>query len=213
VEADARLLGCRFPVRATAIDLGGATWVHSPVSLGPELRTAIAEALPPIRFVIAPNRWHHLFAGEWAAAYPQAELHGAPGLAEKRPDLRFSSVLGDAPPSTWAGSLEQLIFSPMPIFNEAVFFHRVTRTLLLTDLVFNLQQLDWSPFGIYIRLAGGYRHFGPSRVSKRFIRDRARARELIDRILAWPFERVLMSHGDIVEENGRERLRSAFAWL
>jgi len=35
----------------------------------------------------------------------------------------------------------------------------------------------------------------------------------IDRILSWDFDRVTVTHGEMVETEGREELRAAFAWL
>jgi hypothetical protein len=206
------ILGSHTPIRMTLIDVGGAGLVHSPIPIRDELREAV-DALVPVRFLVAPNRWHHLYVGEWVAAYPQAELHGAPGLAAKRPDLTFHGELGDEPLPAWRGQLEQLVFRAMPIFNEVVFFHPSSRTLILTDLAFNFQEADWGFTGLYVRAAGAYRRFGPSRVTRMFFRDRVAARELMERILAWPFERVVVSHGAIVSFDARNMLREAFAWL
>jgi hypothetical protein len=211
-DAERSVLGSRQPIRSVVLDVGGSALVHSPVPLSPELEADLS-GLPPVRFIVAPNRWHHLYVGEWTARYPQAELHGAPGLREKRPDLRFSAELGDAPAPGWSAHVEQLLYSAMPLFNEVVFFHRPSRSLVLTDLAFNFQEADWGVAGLYIRAAGAYRKFGPSRVTRRLIRDRALGRQLMDRILSWPFERVIMSHGAIVETQAKERLRAAFEFL
>jgi hypothetical protein len=211
-DAHRLVLGSRQPIRMVALDVGGSALVHSPLPLTPELEDSLA-GLPPVRFIVAPNRWHHLYAGEWAARHPKAELHGAPGLAEKRPDLPLQSELGDVPPREWSAHLEQLVFRAMPIFNEVVFFHRASRSLVLTDVAFNFQEADWGVVGLYIRAAGAYRRFGPSRVTRRLVRDRALARSLMDRILSWPFERVVVSHGPSVESQAKDRLRAAFAWL
>jgi len=45
------------------------------------------------------------------------------------------------------------------------------------------------------------------------VRDRAAARRQVDRMLAWDIERIVLAHGDLVERNGREVLREAYAWL
>jgi hypothetical protein len=211
-DAERPFLGSRVPLRSTLIDVGGATLIHSPVPLTADLRIALQD-LPVPRFIVAPNRWHHLYAGEWAEAYPQAELHGAPGLREKRPDLQFKTELGDVPPAAWNDRIEQLVFRAMPIFNEVVLFHPASRSLVVTDLAFHFQEADFGVMGLYIRAAGIHRRFGPSRITRRLVRDRALAREELDRILDWPFERVIVNHGAIVEDDARDRLRAAFDWL
>jgi hypothetical protein len=40
---------------------------------------------------------HHLFLGEWKAAYPDARLFAAACLRRRRKDLAFDADLGDAP--------------------------------------------------------------------------------------------------------------------
>lgn len=42
-------------------------------------------------------------------------------------------------------------------------------------------------------------------------RDKAAARESLERILAWDFERVVLAHGDCIEAAARARLREAWA--
>jgi hypothetical protein len=44
-------------------------------------------------------------------------------------------------------------------------------------------------------------------------RDRAAARRSIEAILAWEFDRVLISHGHPLETGGREALREAYRFL
>ena len=35
----------------------------------------------------------------------------------------------------------------------------------------------------------------------------------LERILAWEFDRIILSHGDVVERGGKTAFRRAFAWL
>jgi len=43
--------------------------------------------------------------------------------------------------------------------------------------------------------------------------DRRAARAALERILAWPIERVLIAHGELSSTDGVAFVRSAFAWL
>ena len=45
------------------------------------------------------------------------------------------------------------------------------------------------------------------------MRDRAAARQSLEQILAWDFDRVIVAHGDIRESGGREALKAGYAWL
>jgi hypothetical protein len=73
----------RLPCRITIIRLAdGALFLHSPIRLDAPIRMALEE-LGPIRVIVAPSKAHHLFVADYVKAYPDARLHGAPGLAEK----------------------------------------------------------------------------------------------------------------------------------
>ncbi len=211
-EGTVRFLGAGLPTRMTVIRLqGGSLFVHSPIELdGVE---GDLERTGGVRFIIAPSRYHHVSVGSMARAFPDARVFAAPGLREKRRDLRIDSVLTDDAPGEWSGEMDQLIFRALPIFNEVIFFHRASRTLLTTDLVFHFQEVRNPVLRFGLWLNGTYRRFGPSRLIRRLMRDRSKAREDIARILDWDFYRVIMSHGAILETGGREALRSAFAFL
>jgi hypothetical protein len=199
--------------RMTVVRLGdGGLLLHSPVRLDPETRRAL-DALGPVRAAIAPSKVHHLFATDYIAAYPGVALHGAPGLAEKRRDLRLDSVLGDEVPAAWRDELEQHLFQGAPTLNEVVFFHPATRTLVLTDLAFNVAAERVAGARLFYLVTGAAGRFGPHRLVRFLIRDRRAARVSVDRILRWDFERVIVSHGDVLEHDGRERFAAAFAFL
>jgi hypothetical protein len=42
------------------------------------------------------------------------------------------------------------------------------------------------------------------------IKDKAAVRESADRVLEWDFDRILLTHKDIVERGGREAFRFAY---
>ncbi len=212
-ERPLRFAGIEVGSRMSAIRLrDGSLFLHSPVALDPELRKQL-DALGPVRFAVAPNRFHHLYIGEYAAAYPQVALFAAPGLEKKRHDLRFDAVLSDEAPEAWAGEIEQLVFRGFPLPNEVVFFHAATQTLIATDLAFNIQEDSPALTRLGFRALGGYGRLGPTWLERLLIRNRAAARASLARILEWDFERVIVAHGRVVERGGREALRAGYAWL
>jgi hypothetical protein len=98
---------------------------------------------------------------------------------------------------------------------EVVFFHRASRTVLFADLIENLRR-DWFT---------GWRRFvarldgivapnpGAPREWRASFLDRRAARAALDRVLAWPIERVLIAHGEPASANGAAFARRGFAWL
>jgi hypothetical protein len=39
------------------------------------------------------------------------------------------------------------------------------------------------------------------------------AKQALERILAWDFDRVVIAHGEVLESGGAEALRAGYAWL
>jgi len=200
-------IGCRM----TAIRLAdGGLFLHSPVPLDDATRQAL-DGAGRVSFLIGPSKVHHFYLGDYARAYPNALLCGAPGLPQKRKDLSFHWVLDDAVPPPWGDEIRMRLFRGAPMMNEMVFFHPATRTLLLTDLAFNVPA-DGGSARWFHRLVGAT-GFGPHRGVRFGIRDRRAARESLEAILAWDFDRVIVTHGEVLERGGKAALHEAFAFL
>ena len=208
-----RILGVEVGARMTAVGLpDGGLLLHSPVALDEATEREIDE-LGPVRHVVAPNRLHHLFIEDYRDAYGEARLWAAPGLAEKRRDVRFDGSLGDEPNPGWAGTLDQRLVRGVPLLNEVAFLHRASRTLLLADLAMNFrEEVPWLT-ALWLRAAGVHGRFGVSRFLRRAFRDRSAARESLAAILAWDFERVVVCHGVVLQRQGKRLLREAYDWL
>jgi len=186
--------------------------LHSPVALDPDLCKAL-DAIGRVSYVVAPNRLHHLYAGDILKSYPAARLWVAPGLERKRPDLKFEAVLDDTAPVEWRDQVDQVFFRGRPYENEVAFFHRASRTLILCDLAFNFGPGSAAPTRWLMKILRSYGRLGPSTLDPLLIRDRRAARESLERILAWDFDRIVVAHGEVLESGGREILRSSYAWL
>jgi hypothetical protein len=213
VERSQKFLGLPVGARMTVMRLAdGRLLLHSPVKLDPALREQL-DALGPVSYVVAPNRVHHLYAGEVARDYPDARLWIAPGLETKRPDLEFEAILGDDAPEEWRGQVDQVFFAGRPYENEVAFFHRASRTLITCDLAFNFGPTAATPTRLFMSLIRSYGHLGPTKLDPLLIRDRRLARASLERILAWDFDRVIVAHGDVQASGGREILREGYKWL
>lgn len=208
-----RFLGLEVGARMTIVRLPDESlFLHSPVAAAPALVEAVA-ALGEVSAIVAPNRLHHLFAGEWIDACPSARFYAAPGLEKKRSDLRIDGVLGDSPEPQWKGAIEQVAVQGFPFANEVVFFHEASATLILTDIAFHLGDEAPPLTRLFIRMTGQYGKLAPTMLEKMLIRDREGFATSLRRILAWPFERVVVAHGRVLETGGREALASGYAWL
>lgn len=205
--------GVQIGTRTSLVRLGdGSLFAHSPGPASDRDFEQIAE-LGRVAHVVAPNLFHHFSVRDWMARCGGAVLHAPPGFERKLPDLTFEP-LGDAAPSAWAQDLDQVAVAGAPRMNEIVFCHRASRTLMLTDLCFNMRHSDSLVTRLFMRLMGGYGHFGPSRLA-RFVmmQDKAAVKASVERILALDFDRVTVTHGEVLETGGKQALREAFARL
>lgn len=213
LNAPLTVLGMALGHRMTVAKLpDGTLWLHSPVAFSESLAAALNQ-LGPVAHVVAPNAIHDTYLEGWFAAFPRARFHGARGFAKFRPDLKFTDTLGETPDPTWAATFEQHVLRGMPRLNEVAFLHRASHTLILTDLVFNLGPAMPLLSRVLLTLNDCYCKFGPSRLLQTTIKDRAALRRSLDHVLAWHFDRVVVSHGENVATDGRARLRAAFAFL
>lgn len=204
-----------YTTRMTVIRLSdGALWVHSPIKLTADIRESL-NALGPIRYLIAPNALHHLFMGDWAEAYPEAELFGTHEVIEKRPDIHFHQTLLPDAVYGWSQEIDSLLFTGSKSMEECVFFHRASSTLLLTDLIENFAPEALPPFKRWIaRCAGIVAPKGKTPIDWRltFYPNKARVREHLATILSWQPKAIVMAHGVPVMSGAPGFLRRSFGW-
>jgi hypothetical protein len=100
----------------------------------------------------------------------------------------------------------------MPILEEVAFLHRASRTLLLTDLAFHPTPASRPGARLWCRLTRTG-DFGPNAVARLTVRDRAAVRASLEHILGWDFDRVTVTHGDVLETGGQEAFRRGWARL
>lgn len=205
-------LGLRFPARMTVLPLTrGRLALVSPVPIDEARAAAIAE-LGQVDFLIAPNLLHHLYLGDAARRYPDARVLAPSALGEKRPELRIAQALDAGVPAELAAAVDVLAIAGAPGIDEYAFFHRATRSLVLTDLVFNVTRPEGWLAHLLFYLGGTHKRLAASRIWRLKVVDRAAFAASIERLLALPFETLVMAHGEIVAHEARERLGQALAW-
>jgi hypothetical protein len=212
--------GLVLPIRMTVIRLvSGGMWLHSPTRFDETLRREI-EAIGPIQHLVAPSLAHWTFVKDWQEHCPGAKTSAAPNLRQRTQvqaaGVRLDRDLGDVPPSDWAGEIGQVVVPGGFGFREVAFLHRPTRTLVLTDIVQNLEA-DKLPLGtrLFATATGVLAPNGKAPAYLRLIvrlRRREAAAAVSGLIAEFP-ERVIFSHGRWFDRNGAAELRRAFAWL
>ncbi len=204
--------GMPYPTRMTVIRLSdGGLFIHSPIKLSAAIEAEVL-ALGEPRHLIAPNRLHHLFMTEWAQRFPAATIYAASGVAAKLPGLTVTTLNSDAPLS-WRDDIDQLTFAGSRVMEEVVFFHRSSHTLVVADLIENLDPATLNTWQRILARAAGI--LAPRGSMPRdwlisfFGRGRSIARSCAQQILAWRPQRVVLAHGHIVETGAASFLANA----
>jgi hypothetical protein len=205
-------VGLQLGTRMTAVRLSsGDVLLHSPIPITEALRTAI-DLIGPVKHIVCPNMFHHMHAARVVGVYPGALLHGPKKLHRKRRDLRFHAALSELPHADWKSDLVPITIQGS-IVRETVLFHPASRTLITSDLVENFKSHSHRLTRIYLRLGGLLGKAGWHPLMRLLYLDRKAARISVDRILALPFERVVIAHGDVIAINARETVREGLKWL
>ncbi len=210
-----QFMGLPFGARMALVRMGDDLFVYSPIGLSDSLREAVEE-LGTVRWILAPNMLHHLYVAEWTEAFPEAEVWAAPKLAERRPDIAWTGTLSEPEQATWdRGELDVAVAHGHAMHVEVALFHQTSKTLLLCDLLENLGHAPETSLALRTMLGLGGMAGRPTPPTdwKWTIEDPAVMRAAIDRVLAWPFDRIVLAHGRLVDQVAKEALRRAFAFL
>jgi len=211
-NAPLTVIGIAMGHRMTVARLAdGALWVHSPTRWTAELDAEI-RALGEPRYFAAPSRMHDGFWRKWFIHHKGAQFAAAPGIAVEHAELPFTHELGDDRSCAPGDAFRACLMRGMPRVNEVVFLHVPSRTLIVADLLFNLNPPDFRS-RLLLRLNGALARPTPSRMFRMAIRDKAAMRASVDEVLTWDFDRIIVGHGDNIVSGGREALRTAFAFL
>jgi hypothetical protein len=218
-EITMRFLGIAVPfaTRMTVVRLvSGVLWIHSPIAWNEALAEAI-RALGPVRFLVAPNTLHYWYLADWQKAFPEARSYGPPGLAARaRKPVVIDEMLDTEPPADWNGEFD-LSLAAGHLLTELVFFHRASRTLIITDLIenFELGRVRDPWVRRAIRWSGSVDPDGKAPLDMRwsFIGHRRALRAAVDQMIGWAPERIVIAHGRCYERDAVKELQRAFRWV
>jgi hypothetical protein len=205
--------GVRMPCRATILRLSsGALVVHSPLAIDDATAKEI-DALGDVRFVVAPSCAHWLYVEAAKRRYPKARVFGPPGLEKKLASVDFDPLPARGPIGGIGEDLQVVRVEGAPSMNEHAFLHARSRSLVVTDLVFNVHACSSFIMRLALRVMGAWQKPAQSRMWRFIVKDRAAAAKSAADILSWDFERIVVAHGDVVEEDARQRARVALSWM
>ena len=205
-----------FTTRMTVVRLSnGDLFLHSPIKFDEGLAKEL-QGRGTVRHLVSPNQFHYAHIGEWARAFPDAISWASPGVRQRararRVDIPFTRDLSANAPDEWREEIDQLLF-PGGYFKEFVFFHRASRTLILTDTILNLELDKVSePWRTAARLTGMVHPYGQIFFGMRLplLLQRQKATAAIGTMRSWRPQRILLSHGRTFDSGADEVMQRIF---
>jgi uncharacterized protein DUF4336 len=208
--------GASMHTRMTVVRLqGGGLWVHSPIELNEYTQAFLKDIGGEVVVLIAPNKFHYLFIEPWREAFPDAKVFAEEHLLRKAPSLAYAEVLTNSAPSLYSQDVDQVIFAGSRMFQEVVFFHKASRSLIFTDLMINLKTDEIKPLPrLFLEFEGvTYPNGGIPRLYRWFSNDKNKSREALKVIRNWEPQRVLFCHGEPFDLTAEEVINREFEYL
>lgn len=209
-----KFAGAGTNTRMTVVRMNsGALWIHSPVAWTEEIEAFVGDQL--VCALIAPNKFHHIWIGEWSERFPDAEVFAEEEVKKKIAALAGASDLGNEPPALYGEEIDQVVVAGNRLFQEVAFFHKASRTAIFTDLFIN-RPVDGEP--LFAKLFLKFEDVvapngGIPRLYKLLTNDRAVARAAAARIKAWQPQHLLFSHSEDFSKDPMEIFQREFGYL
>lgn len=202
--------GARLRARTTVVRLeDGSLLLHTPAPPSDALAEQL-RALGPVRWLVVPNCWHHLAAPAAAARFVEAKLVGPASALHRNKALRFDLDIHDARFSEQVPEFEALPLLGVPFWDETVLYHRPTQTLLGADIVCSAGVKDHWTWRCGARMTGCYERVRVPPDARKKIPEKTAAARSLHAMLERPAQRLIIGHGDIIEDSWRDHL--ARAW-
>jgi hypothetical protein len=206
--------GCDFNARMSVVRVSDSKLLlHSPCEIDAPTKQAIS-ALGEVAYIVAPGSYHYFHIPSAQAAFPDANTYICPGVERKRPDIDFDWFLADQPPAAWSDTLDQVLVRGNKYIWEVAFFHKPSQTLLLTDLIENITDqtpnTNWLLKLWWKAVFHMWNNPKPAPEYQLGWKDKAAARQSLQRILDWDFDRIVLSHGDLIDKEAKATAREAW---
>lgn len=137
-------------IRMTVIKLkSGGLWIHAPIAPTKECIQLVKELGAPVEYIVLPTfaYEHKIFMGPFSRKFPRAQVWVAPRQWSWPLNLpleffgifRSKTLKDEDLSSPWADEIEQKVLSSPEVgigpYVEVAFYHKPSRTLLVTDAV------------------------------------------------------------------------------
>lgn len=206
-----------FATRMTVVKLSdGSIWIESPVPVSDDTVEEISE-LGPVKYLVSATMRHVWRLDNARRQFPDAHLWVCrrTRMTLQHGELPIKGILTDTPPPDWADDFEQLEFKGNPLLSEVLFYHNKSRTVIMGDLIQSNKKIKGKPLSNFIFRLGGvlYPKGGVGRDIRMSFKDRDLARQSLETLLSWDFDKLIIAHGDCIETDAKSFVEEKFQWL
>lgn len=203
-ESEINIFPIKLPVRETLVKLNHGLVLISPIA---SVREDFEEG-GNVTEIVSPSLVHHLALKKAKELFPSAKVWGVSGLEKK---VGHNIVDQYFFKDSWPYGEELKVYSidGMPSMKEVVFYHIKSKTLIVTDLCFNLQSVNGFFSWLSSNLFGTFKKFTVSKLFMTQVKDRNAFTLSILEILKLDFDRIIMAHGEILHTQAKSKIEAA----
>lgn len=195
----------KLPVRSVLVPVKTGSVLISP---GSQLKIEQLKSLKSVTDIVAPNLFHCAGVPKAISVFPNAKVWGVSGTKVLKPDILWTAEISV---NSWPYQSELFVLPirGMPKINEVVFIHKQSKTLIVTDLCFNLMEAKGIGAWIILNLFGTHKQFGVSRFFIKYIEEQQDFEFSIKELFSFDFENIVVAHGGAVQGGAKKILKAA----
>jgi hypothetical protein len=202
--------GVRLRARTSVIRLDdGRLLVHSPTPPSDGWVKQIAD-LGEVSWLVVPNCFHHLGTPVAAAMFPAAKIVAPRSAAVRNPELRIDMDIREP---KFADAVPELALVPLdgvPFLDETLLYHRPTETLFGADVVLRADEDDHWSWRFAARITGCFKRLRVPPDVRKKVADKDAASRSLQALHALPIKRLIVAHGQVIDEAPLARLVEAW---
>ena len=171
--------------------------LYSPTPLDDRTQAAIV-AVGCVRWIVSPNPLHGHFVSRYRQIYPSA-------------DYVTPITPSQVPIEQWRPWFDPMRVETRDDYAEICGYHRASRTLILSDLAFNVRSANKRTRAV-LGLNGAWQQFTPTRLQRLLVMKNHAALQTFYRwAMNHDFSQISVSHGAMVSNEASDAFTQAFA--
>jgi len=206
-----------FPLRFFGLEIGrrvcllqltkGDLVVHSSAPFTEKEIEAIT-SLGPVRLVLDATTMHDTFSREAQSAFPELPYLVPEGFPANCTGPQAKPI--EELDARTDGELQVKQINGLRMLHEYACYHPRSRTLILCDLLVNLEDASGWTHWCMRYLLGVKTWPAFDRAFRLAVANREVFLASLCQLLEWDFDRVVVGHGAVIESDGKRHFREAF---